>query len=72
MGPCGVLIITTSTEIFWYKIVSFYSALVIVEFLIPLSEKWLSRGWGQGSGSQGLGSVAPQKNSAHHLDLGII
>ena len=29
MGPCGVLIITTPSEIFWYKIVSFYSALVI-------------------------------------------
>ena len=29
MGPCGVLIITTPSEIFWEKIVSFYSALVI-------------------------------------------
>ena len=29
VGPCGVLIITSPSEIFWYKIVSFYSALVI-------------------------------------------
>ena len=29
VGPCGVLIIITPSEIFWEKIVSFYSASVI-------------------------------------------
>ena len=35
VGPCGVLIITTPSEIFWEKIVSFYSALVIVWGVAP-------------------------------------